>query len=244
MPVFPGTDPVAIRELIKKAWKEFSPQQRSAMQRAGFDPTERGGSSVTSRPSAVATYGGTPRITVGGSAASPATITHEIAHQYLTANYPRSRGFGGMGFQHLVMGIAGDVIEGPNTGTVLVPKALDKAFRQATEALRRGATWRELGGAAFLGGGQRITETRGTFAGLEDVAQWGGAEPPQTIASLVKRPPRPFLPLPPSDYPQGSPHQQTAREGNVALREFAEQTTPQALQQWRRFQRKTQRLGL
>lgn len=185
-----------VRRRVLKAFKSFTPSQQAEIKRYGINPTTGKGIVTTTGasakhvgPTAAKKVGGRiPRIVVGGRAATTSTITHELSHAYLSSKLPRAGKFG-MGMQHTIMGVAGDVGEGPDTDTTLVPSRLSKAARQVSTAIQKGATWKQLGGASFRGGSQRIFETKGIGAFSKDIARWkgGGHAPPPTITQLNKQ---------------------------------------------------------
>ena len=223
MPIRNVTDIRAVRRRVAAAFKTFSPGQQVELRRYGINPQTGKGIVATPSTSARHVRGTSPRIMVGGRGASKATITHELSHAYLTRVLPRAQGAHGMGTQHLIMGVAGDVIEGEFSSTTLAPKRLPKAARQFSQAIRRGATQEELSGASFTGGTQRIRETLGPAAAARDAATWkgGGFPPPAPIQALVNRPPKPPNP-----------------NLGVELAQYGRATTPQRLRLRKKFQQR------
>lgn len=189
MPIPKLTEIRSIRSRVKKALKDFTPAQRLELKRYGIDPKTGKGVVVVPGTSAKHIGGENPRIAVGGRGASRSTIVHELSHAYLTSKLPRAKDPWGMGVQHMIMGIAGDVIEGPDSDVSLVPKRLDRAASQFSEAIRLGATNLELKGAAFRGGNVAIGQEKGKAAADTDLRRWkgGGHPPPATIRELTQR---------------------------------------------------------
>jgi len=180
------------RRVVNQAFSQFSPSQRSALTRAGMTPDQVKVTSGRAAESFSPEAGQGPRRIVIGRETlrtQPASLTHELGHQLLSIKYPRTGKLTGMGIQHVAMGVAGDVIEGPNSNTRLDTKRLEGSYSGVLRAIRQGASWKELKGAAFAGGVAQIGRTRGGTAAQGEAFNWRGGRI-SSLTQLLARPVR------------------------------------------------------
>lgn len=179
-----------LRQSVRDVFGQLGDDQRRILSEHGITPESisvvPGDAAESRAPSAY--YQGPREVVIGESTLKkyPSSLLHELGHQLLTIQFPRTGEVTGMGTQHVAMGLAGDVIEGEYSDVGFDPRKLEKSYQQVLEAFARGATWDEIKRARQHGSIEQIIKEKGILAGQGEIYRSGGAK--TDIQDLLRRP--------------------------------------------------------